>query len=411
VIPFEEALDRVLAEAKPLGTEERALETSLGRALAESVVAPFDVPRFDSSAVDGFGVLVDDVRSASPDRPIRLTLTGTVPAGADAADTQVGPGMAVKVFTGAPIPPGADAVVMQEDVEQSNGALTVKGGVPPGQNIRRKAEEFSLGDVLFERGTLVTPAVLASLGSLGLSRVEVGSAPRVGIVSTGDELVSAGLDLGPGQIYESNSLGLAACLRALGIEPSIVLRVRDDRAATAEAFARVFETCDVAISTGGVSVGEFDAVKGALSDLGVHEVFWGIALKPGKPVYFGVHEAPSRRCLVFGLPGNPVSALVTFLMLVSPAIRTMSGHSTVLPPAYPASLAERLEKRTLRLELVRAKLETKEGKLIAYPLKGQASHMLGTLGRSEALIRFPRELETLEAGETVTVHPILWGWA
>ncbi len=409
MISFEEARAQILASVSPLGKQEVKLTKLLGSFLSEPVTAAQDLPGFDNSAVDGFGVLVSDVHSATADSPARLHLSGVIRAG-DPGNLHLAPGNVVKILTGAPVPHSVDAVVMREYCEESNGYVYVRQAADRGENIRRKGGEFRQGQVVLQQGMRVTPPVIGLLATLGYSSAPVFKKPRLAVIGTGDELVKPGRPLACGQIYDSNSYALVAAAKGLGIDVCRSYLARDDFDSTANVIRLALRESDVLISAGGVSVGDYDIVKDVLEDCGVHGLFWKIAMKPGKPVYFGTLDSKqgSRRKLVFGLPGNPVSALVTFHELVAPALRKMMGAKSVLPQTLLVTLGQTLKKRPGRLEFVRGSLVLEEGAMVVRPTTGQDSHMLGGLSQANCLIHFPADEEQLPEGSQARVDLLDW---
>ncbi len=290
MISFEEALAILSEHAFPVGTINVPLQDALGCTLAEPVISPADLPYFDNSAVDGYGILSADSNTASPESPIPLELLATVPAGESSLKT-VTSGTAVKILTGAPVPSGVEAVIMQEFTEQDNGTVFLKRSVKPGENIRYKGEELRQGDIVLSAGTAVNPAVIGLLASLGYTTIKVFRKPKVALIITGNELVPPGEALQPGQIYESNSYSLVAALATMGILEVTVSQVKDNREATEQVLQKALEDADVVITSGGVSVGEFDLVKDVFTACNIQPHFWQVAIKPGKPVFFGMYQA------------------------------------------------------------------------------------------------------------------------
>lgn len=420
MIPFSEARRLILENVSPLGRIRRALERADGFVLAEPLLAPFDLPRFDNSAMDGFGVHCADLADASREQPVALRCVGVIRAG-DGPDTAIQKGKTVRILTGAPVPPGVDAVVMQEwteeTTEESDGMpdslplIRFFKPVSAGDNIRRQGEEFASGEEVLPSGCAITPPVVGLLATLGHATVTVYRKPHVGLISTGNELVRPGKPLQPGQIYDSNTYALSAALKAAGIENIRVYRARDERVATRNAFEKALKENDAVISLGGVSVGAFDFVKDVVERLDVRTVFWRIAIKPGKPVYFGM----AGRKPVFGLPGNPVSALVTYCQLVQPALLKMSGVTESNADGFSGRLSARLSgalrKKPGRQEFVRAVVRRGEdGALSTEPVKGQDSHMLGGLAMADGLIDFPLEAAQLDEGAPVDVDLLPWSF-
>lgn len=410
MISYDEALQIVLKAASTLESDYVPLENLLGRTLAEPVVSPHDLPLFDNSAVDGFGVMVADVRHASPEQPVSLRNIGTIAAGSSEA-IAITSGTAVKLLTGAPIPPGVDAVVMKEFTESQNGSVQMLRSVNLGDNIRRRGEEFRKGDNVLPIETKVTPPVLGLLASLGYAGFKAYRQPKVAVVVTGNELVKPGNALQPGQIYESNSVALLGALASLGIEGSIVYHSGDESDSLREKLAQALQHADVIITSGGVSVGEYDLVKTVLAELGVVSRFWKVAIKPGKPVYFGtlpLSPGSPQEKLVFGLPGNPVAVLLTFHLLVRPALLKQMGVSHHSLATFQATLTQAIRKKPGRLEFVRGVLSNNDGALAVIPTLGQGSHMLGGLSRANCLITFPMDASQLDAGQSVDVELLEW---
>ncbi|HXH59994.1 MAG TPA: molybdopterin molybdotransferase MoeA, partial [Fimbriimonadaceae bacterium] len=290
---YHEALHTILDNVDPRTATTVFTSEARGLYLAEEVLAPIDSPPFDDSAVDGFAVIASDT-------PGTLRLVGSVYAGDDPAASECKPGTCVKTMTGAGIAPGADAVVMQEDTSVVGDAVEVKIKKTSGANIRKCGAEFHAGDLVLHKGSHLNPASLSLAGSLGMAELRVHAPPRVGVLVTGEELVAPGETIKPGQRYESNSIALAAMAQGLTGRPAVVKRVGDDAAATKRVVEEMLSECDVLVTSGGASVGEKDLVRGTLAACGAKEFFWGVSIKPGKPVSFSV--APTG-CRVFALPG------------------------------------------------------------------------------------------------------------
>lgn len=409
MVTYSQALEEILQCAGPLPSEEVNLEDSLRRVLSEPVRSTIDLPLFNNSAVDGYGVLVQDLIEASDDKPVALKLTGEIAAGIHDSLPEVNPGQCVRILTGAQTPGTAEAVVMKEfcRLENSDGGQTVwvSRSTRIGENIRLQGEEIEAGATVLPAGTTITPPVLGLLASLGQCRLAVHRLPSVAVISTGDELREPGQDLALGQIYNSNSYALKAALNAIGINSVSRHHCLDNRQATKEVLAKALAEDDIIITAGGVSVGEYDYVKEVLEELGVTTRFWKIAIKPGKPVYFGVYNEK----LVFGLPGNPVSALVTFQLFVKPALLKLLGNKAEPQKTMPARLARNLKKKAGRLDFVRGKMSCGEDGIIsAMPVTGQESHMLSGLANADCLLHFDQELEFLPEGEKITIELLNW---
>lgn len=410
MISYDEARRLILQEVAPLPQARVRIDSLLGSFLSQPVTAKFALPRFDNSAVDGYGVLCADLEEATKDKPAKLQLIGEIAAGSP-DEFKLATGTAIKILTGARVPPSVEAVVMREYCEENYGFLHISKSTSPGENIRRAGGEFKVGEQVLPAGVRVNPAVVGLLATLGYSAFTAHTKPRVAIVTTGDELIQPGHQLRDGQIYDSNSYALQAALASLGIEEWFVHHARDTMKSTKQAFNFAIEQADVILSSGGVSVGDYDYVKPTLEEMGVETVFWRIAVKPGKPVYFGTIEQPRKKQkkLIFGLPGNPVSVLVTFNEFVKPALLKMMGDTRHHSMLLPAILRQTLRKQAGRLDLIRGTLSLNDkGQLQVHPTVGQDSHMLSGLCLAECLIHFEHELELLEEGSTVAVHVLNW---
>lgn len=407
MLEYEEALARVLATVPRPASERVSLADAADRILAEEIPSPIDLPPFDNSAMDGYAVRASDVVSVGPDSPARLRLVGRVAAGEKFSGT-VTPGTCVRLFTGSPLPAGADAVVMQEDTKIDPAAaneISVLDAVKPWENVRFHGEDVKRGTSIAAKGDALTIGRLAILAATGSLEVAVSRRPIIGIVATGSELREPGHSLAPGQIFESNRLALAALVRKAGGIARIYPLVPDALEATRLAFSNAFKECDAIITSGGVSVGEMDFVKQALADLGGELEFWKVAIKPGRPFVFGRLPVSENRLssvdykLFFGLPGNPVSALVTFLLLVRPAIRRWQGASHVALSSHSAILAEPLENQGNRRHFMRVRISI-DGKCHSAGI--QASHILTSLAGADGLLDVPPRT-THAAGTTVKV--------
>jgi molybdopterin molybdotransferase len=395
---FERARGLVLERAKPLDAENVELERALGRVLAIDASSSEAVPGFDNSAMDGFAVRAADTGGAAPGSPVRLAVVDESRAGNPAARPRPQREALAKTPR-AILPDGADAVVRVEDTEMGDGAVDVLAEVEQGRDVRCAGDDIRSGETVLPAGTAIGPAELGVLASVGVQPVRCARRPRVAIVLSGDELVGPDEPLGPGQVRDSNAFTLPALAQACGAEVLSSVKVRDDPTATREAIGRALGADLVAIS-GGMSVGEHDHVRPALAELGAEQVFWGVAIRPGRPTWFGVHPGGS---LIVGLPGNPVSAVVCFLLLARPAILAMQGlaperHRTqaVLDGGYT--------KRPGRMHAVRCALELREDGWHARPTGEQASHILTSMLGADALALIPAASGPVKAGETVEVE-------
>ncbi|MFA7336117.1 MAG: gephyrin-like molybdotransferase Glp [Candidatus Obscuribacterales bacterium] len=427
MLTYEQALKAILDNCQPLSSETVSLSNSLRRVIAAPIKANFDLPQFNNSAVDGFGVLVEDLISASPTNPVTLTIIGEMSAGADpsanASNGRLNSGQCIRILTGAPVPGDVEAVVMKEVCQQQEAGqkqeadqkqesqletIAVSASTRIGENIRLQGEEIEAGAIVLQPGTRITPPVLGLLATLGISELSVYRTPRVAVIATGDELIEPGLPLAEGQIYNSNSYALVAALNALGVTEVQRFHARDNRPETTKVLQEAFEFADIVISAGGVSVGEYDFIKEVCEEQGVDTIFWRIAIKPGKPVYFGINRRSKPGQLVFGLPGNPVSALVTFNLFVKPALARLQGGS-ITKRHFQAKAARHLKKKAGRLDFVRGKLSiANSGEITAMPTIGQESHMLSGLAKADCLLHFAQELEFLPEGGNLTVELLDW---
>ena len=389
LISIAEARERVLAEARPLPPEDVPLEGALGRVLAENVSASEDLPPFASSAMDGFAVV------AGPGAA--LAIVGESRAG-HPTDRALDAGEAIRISTGAAIPAGADAVVPIERVELADGRVTVPA-TDAGANVRRSGEDLRAGEPVIAAGAELGPAEVAVLAAVGRPTVRVGAVPRVAVLVTGDELVAPGEPLLPGQIRNSNGYAVAAQASRAGARVVSTQIVGDDRAATEGALRDALEAAEVVCVSGGVSVGPHDHVKPALAALGVEERFWGVRLKPGKPTWFGVRDGK----LVFGLPGNPVSAMVTFHLFARPALRRLAG-------ADPADTRTRaiadvpLERSPERDQVIRCRLALGDDGWHVEPTKAQGSHVLSSMLDAQAFALVEAGEGAIAAGERVDIE-------
>jgi molybdopterin molybdotransferase len=387
-LPVSQAQKLVLEACGPLAAEEVDVDDALGRVLAEDVRAAGDVPPFRSSAMDGYAV-----RTGEAGR--RLRIAGESRAGAPAQAT-LGEGEAFRISTGAALPAGADAVLQQELVELADGEVTLLDAVAAGRNVREPGEDLRAGDTVLARGTRLGPAELGVAINAGRARLECARRPRAAVLATGDELRPPGSPLAAGQIHDSNLVTLGALAVRDGAERVLSQHVPDDAAATRAALSAALDGADVVLISGGMSVGPHDHVKGALQELGAEERFWRVALRPGKPTWFGQRGDT----LVFGLPGNPVSAMVTFLLFARPALAALQGAA---PPARGrAVLGEPLTPNPNRDECVRVTL--RDGR--AYATGPQGSHVLRSMTLADALAFVPRGSRALEAGDEVELIAI-----
>jgi len=391
------ALRTILEHSATLPGEEVPALSALGRVLAADVLMPCDLPRFDNSAMDGFAVRAADCAGPAA----RLEVIDTVHAGG-AARRAVGPGQAVRIMTGAPMPEGADTIVQVEHTRDLGGHVELEGPLRPGAHVRRHGEDLRAGQVAVRAGAVLGPTEMTLLATAGRLTVPVVRRARVAILSTGDELVEPGTPAGPGRIPDSNGLGLAAAVLAIGAEPVPLGIARDEPDALREKLTRGFDA-DVLVTSAGVSVGGHDYVREVLAERGVERLFWKVDVKPGRPTTFG------RRgeTLVFSLPGNPVSTLLMFDLLVRPAVLRRMGHRRVGRPFVTARLTAPTGLSAGRVTLVRVCLARGEdGALLATPAGDQDTGILATQLRADAVAFVPPEVKQLRAGDLVQVQVV-----
>ena len=381
---------------EPLGCEAVQLHEASGRILREEARSSIDLPLFDNSAMDGFAVRAQDLATATPDNPLKLRLLGEIPAGGTFSGELL-PGACVRLFTGSPLPRGADAVIMQEESRSSAepGFVSFLGTVKPWENLRFRGEDIKKDSVLARNRERLQPGQIAALAATGVSQVRVGHRPRVGLISTGNELREAGEVLSENQVFESNRATLASLVSAAGGIPKLFPLVRDDLELVRTRLLEALTDCDSVITSGGVSVGDWDFIKPAIESIGGRIEFWQIAMKPGKPFVFAKHQGK----LIFGLPGNPVSAFVTFLLLVRPALLRMQGAKECKPASSPGTLGETFSNRADRRHFMRVTIDRK-GSIQSAGM--QNSHALSSLARANGLIDVPPHT-VWEAGRNVSV--------
>ena len=401
MISVDEALERILEGIEPLGLERIPVTEALGRVLGEDVCSSLLIPPKDNSAMDGYALRSEDTRGAGSGSPRVLKVIGDLPAGSTFTGC-VERGQAVRIMTGAPIPSGADAVVMKEYTEAQGDEVRVFKEVKEGENIRRAGEDVRPGEVVIKRGTAISPSEMGMIASLGLPFVTVYQRPRVSILSTGSELVEPGEEGGEGKIYNSNGYSLYGQVLSTGAIPSYIGIAGDERDSLREKLSLALKAGDVVVTSGGVSVGDYDFVKDALKELEGEMMFWKVAIKPGKPLAFGrVGGKP-----LFGLPGNPVSSMVIFEEFVRPALLKMMGRERIYRRVMEAILAEDVKKSPGRRHFIQATIEERDGTLYARPLKARGSGILSSLVKADGLLVIDEDVTHMEAGSRVRVQLI-----
>lgn len=395
-LSFEAAQSIILQSVSVLPSEPVALPDLVGRVLAEEIRAPWDMPRWNNSAMDGFAVRADDCVAGQP-----LTIYGYIPAGGNAKGVTVRPGGAVRIMTGAPAPAGCDAIVPVEETEEKDGKLVITGRVRPGDHLRVRGEDVLKDELVIDAGTVLRPAEINMLAAFGYRTVDAFCRPEVAILSTGDELVEPGEEIGPTQIYNSNDYSIAAAVRELGGEPVLLGIAGDDRESLSGKINAGLEA-DVLITSAGVSMGDRDLVCEVLQALGVEQHFWKVDIKPGRPTAFGLKNGKP----VFSLPGNPVSSMITFDQFVRPALLKMMGHQRVIKPSVRAVMQETVTKKPGRVQFLRVRVIDDGQQLLASSAGDQNTGILRTLLRANGLAFLPADLKQIMAGEQVDVQLI-----
>jgi molybdopterin molybdotransferase len=393
LLSLEEALKRILDSVTPLGPEAVPLAAAAGRVLAEDARAAVDLPPFPSSAMDGFAV-------RSEDTPGRLPVVARIAAGLP-APRALEAGEAMAIATGGVVPAGADSVIPIEYVVEDDNGVEIPGSVVQGDNVRPRGGDVAAGDVVVPRGARLGAAQIGALAAAGLDRVVAARRPRIAVLATGTELRGPGEQLGPGEIYEANGVLLATSFAAAGGDVDALPAVADDESSHRAALERGL-AADVLVTSGGVSVGPHDLVRRILSELGVEEIFWGVAVKPGKPLAFGVRGST----LVFGLPGNPVSSLVAAEVFVRPALLALQGAVVPGPVFFEGRLAAAVRRNAQRDEFLRARSVASEDGVLLDPVSGQESHMIARAAAADALVLAPRGEGELAAGARVRYLPL-----
>lgn len=391
---FEDARRIILGSVSPLGVERVELLESQGRVIAEDVVAPWNMPFCDNSAMDGYAVRACDCTAI----PAVLKIIGYIPAGGEMTGP-VEPGCAIRIMTGAPVPPECDAVVPVEETDDGREYVTVNAPVTLRQHIRFAGEDVPGGETIITAGTLIRPQEISMLASFAKVFVPVYRQARVAILSTGDELTELGEPLAQGKIVNSNALSLAAAVKEIGAIPVILGIARDNHKSHREKMAEGLKA-DALITSAGVSAGDRDLVREVLIELGMKQLFWRVDIKPGGPTAFGLYDNKP----VFCLPGNPVSTMVTFEEFARPALLKMMGHKRVIKPLIKAVLQNSASKKPGKINFLRVKLVSSEGRYLAYSSGDQNTGILKTMLMADAMAVLPADRTTFSAGEEVDIH-------
>lgn len=398
MISVEEALHRILKIIIPLGREKANILDCLGRVIGEDIFAHRNIPPKDNSAMDGYAVRAEDTRSASVEKPAVLDVIEDIPAGA-IPRKKIDAGKASRIMTGAPLPEGADAVVRVEDTEKAGDRVRVFVEAEQGQDIRHAGEDVREGERVIAQGDIIRPAEIGMLAALGRSFIKVYQRPLVAVIATGDEIVDIDENPSPWQIISSNSYSLAAQIMECGAVPLQVGIARDKREDLVSKFGAALRA-DIIVSSGGVSVGDYDLVKDVMKDVGNEMQFWQVAMRPGKPLAFGsMGGVPA-----FGLPGNPVSSMVAFEQFVRPSILKMMGHKNIFRKTVRATLEEDITKKRGTRHFIRALVKYENGKYTATSTGEQGSGILKSMVRANALIILPENAAVVKKGNEVTVQ-------
>ncbi|MBT9161579.1 MAG: Molybdopterin molybdenumtransferase [Dehalococcoidia bacterium] len=413
MILVEQALEKILSNVSVLEPERKPILETLGQVLAEDVRSDINIPPLDNSAMDGYAVQWESIRGATTSQPKALKVIGEVAAGY-ISDREVTPGTAIRIMTGAPVPAGADTVIQFEDTDEEIRKAAAKSldeigilrEVAKGSNIRRGGEDITRGSLVLARGVVLRPQEIGILASLGRANVLVIRRPAVAVLATGDELVDVGEPLPPGKIYNSNAYTIASQVRRYGGIPHILGIATDESQDLVEKITLGMDS-DLLITSGGVSMGDYDIVKDVLAELGAIS-FWTVRMKPGKPLAFGVLTRNGRRVPHLGFPGNPVSSMIAFEQFARPAILKMLGKNNLAKPTISAISESRIENRDGRRVFARAIVRKGDGQYFARLTGPQGSGILTSMSRANALLVVPENVATVEVGDEVSVQMLDW---
>jgi molybdopterin molybdotransferase len=400
-VSVEEALEIVLTSVKPLSYETVSIMEASSRVLYEDIVADIMVPPLDDSAMDGYAIIADDTHGASKNSPVRLRIVGEIQAGGSIAGKRVSNGTAIRIMTGAPIPEGADSVVQFEDTEEEDGYVEIFHETLKYINYRFAGENIKKGDAVLRKGDRLRSADIGVLASLNYDAVKVFKQPTVSIISTGDELADVGQELHTGQIRDVNAYTLYSEIKKYNALPVYLGIAKDTLKDTKEIFLKALKS-DVVISTGGVSMGRYDFVKEIYSDLGIEAQFEWVKVKPGRPCSFGKRDNK----LIFGLPGNPVSTLTSFIQFVRPALLRLMGAKQIRKPVVNAFLEEDIKKPSGKVHLLRGHFSIRDNAFFVSTTGNQKSSVLRSMSAANCLIIVPEDVTKIKAGETVSIQLI-----
>ena len=386
---------------EPLGTEKVDLFQLLRRVIAEDVVSDSNIPMLDNSAMDGYAVIAEDTGHAAADKPATLTITGEIQAGDDPEGYNLEPGQAIRIMTGAPVPRGADAVVEFEKTSEEGSQVHIYASFKSGDNLRRAGEDIASGDTVIQKGTMLLPAHMGLLASVGRQQALVYKKPRVAIITTGNEIAEPGQPLKRGWVRNSNAYTLYGLVQQYGGIPEYLGIAADTPEATATMLTRALEH-DLVITTGGVSMGRYDFVKDVMKDLGIDVMVEKVLMKPGKPCVFGLKDGVP----VFGLPGNPVSTMVSFLQFVRPAMLKLMGARVIDKPRIEAVAAQAIKKKPDRTHFIRGFFHIEGDRVVVSTTGPQGSGILRSMGQANCLIIVPVGVSMVKEGEPVTIQLI-----